>query len=128
MYDALRQGKVFMEDKVIYINPGDVEIIDVADYCEDVYDCYEIVPEVANSLLKRAKDGMKKIEKILYSMPAFITAVRAAIPEESFQAVLSTVQKEQLAKGALKLMTQKDGSLMANLIDPKTKKLSPPLT
>lgn len=30
-----------MEDKVIYTNPSDIEIIDIADYCEDDYDCYE---------------------------------------------------------------------------------------
>ena len=112
-----------MGEKTIYINPSDIEIIDKADYCEDVYDCYENVPEVANSLLKKAKVGMKKIEKTLYSMPAFITAIRAVIPKESLQAVLSMEQKDQLAKGTLKLMTKKDGSLMANLVDPKTNKI-----
>ena len=112
-----------MEDNAIHINPEDIEIVDSADYCDDVYDCYEIVPEVANPLLKRAKAGMKKIEKALYSTPAFIMAIRASVPKETFQAVLSNKQKEQLAKGALKLMTKKDGSLMANLVDPKTKKI-----
>lgn len=112
-----------MEDNAIHINPEDIEIVGSSDYCDDVYDCYEDIPEVADPLLKKAKNGMKKIEKILYSTPAFIMAIRAAVPEETFQAVLSREQKEQLAKGALKLMTKKDGLLMANLVDPNTKKI-----
>ena len=32
-------------------------------------------------------------------------------------------QKQQIAKGALKLMTKKDGSLMAKLVDPATNKI-----
>lgn len=112
-----------MEDNVIRINLEDVEIVDLADYRDDVYDCYDIVPEIANPLLKKAKAGMKKIEKVLYCTPAFIMAIKALVPEETFKAVLSNEQKEQLKKGALKLMTKKDGSLMANLVDPKTKKI-----
>lgn len=78
-----------MEENVININPEDIEIVDAADYCDDVFECYEIVPEVANPLLRKAKTGMKKIEKALYSTPAFIMAIRAVVPEETFQAVLS---------------------------------------
>jgi len=37
--------------------------------------------------------------------------------------MLTDEQKQQIAKGALKLMTKKDGSLMANLISPETKKI-----
>lgn len=58
-----------------------------------------------------------------YSAPAFINAVKAAIPDVTLQAVLTDEQKQQIAKGALKLMTKKDGSLMANLINPETKKI-----
>lgn len=112
-----------MKDNVIHINPEDIEIVDASDYCNDVFECYDIVPEVASPLLKKAKTGMKKIEKALYSTPALIMAIRAAVPEDTFQAVLSNEQKEQLAKGALKLMTKKGESLMANLVDPNTKKI-----
>ena len=44
------------------------------------------------------------------------------MPDVTLQAVLTDEQKQQIAKGALKLMT-KDGSLMANLINPETKKI-----
>lgn len=112
-----------MEGDVIHINSEDIEIVDTTDYCDDVFDCYDIVPDVAYPLLKKAKTGMKKIEKALYSTPAFINAIRAAVPEETFQAVLSNEQKELLKKGALKLMTKKDGSLIANLVDSNTNKI-----
>ena len=38
------------------------------------------MPEVANPLLKRAKTGMKKIEKALYSISAFIMTTRTSVP------------------------------------------------
>ena len=41
----------------------------------------------------------------------------------TLQAMLTDEQKQQITKGALKLMTKKDGSLMANLINPETKKI-----
>ena len=50
-------------------------------------------------------------------------AVKAAIPEEAYQVILTDEQKTKIASGALKLMTKKDGSLMANLINPETKKI-----
>ena len=49
--------------------------------------------------------------------------VKANIPDVTLQAVLTDEQKQQIAKGALKLMTKKDGSLMANLVNPETKKI-----
>jgi hypothetical protein len=45
-------------------------------------------------LLEKAKTGRKKIEKALYSVLAFIMAIRVAVPEEKFQVVLSNEQKE----------------------------------
>ena len=39
------------------------------------------------------------------------------------QAVLTNEQKEKIAQGVLELMTKKDGTLLATLIDPKTKKV-----
>lgn len=50
--------------------------------------------------------------------------VKASVPEQVYQAVLSNEQKEQIAKGALKLMTKKDGSLMATLVDTATNKIA----
>ena len=80
-------------------------------------------PDVVKSLIQKAKDGISKIEKALYTAPAFINAVKAAIPDMTLQAVLTDDQKQKIAKGVLNLMTKKNGELMANLIDPKTKKI-----
>lgn len=110
-------------DDTIYIMPDDIEIVDNEDYSTDVAEHFSSVPEVAKSLLRNAKATFTKIEELLYSAPAFINAVKACVPEETFQAILTDEQKSKLANGTLKLMTKKDGSLMANLVNPETKKI-----
>ena len=110
-------------DDTIYISPDDIEIVDVSDYCADVDGYFSSVPEVAKPLLKSAKITLSKIENMLYSAPAFINAVKASIPDETFQAILTDEQKSQIAQGVLKLMTKKDGSLMANLVNPNTNRI-----
>ncbi len=112
-----------MENDTIVISEESVEIIDTYDYKEDLSQHFDQVPEVAKPLLNGAKLAFSKIEKALYTTPAFINAVKAAIPDITLQAVLTDEQKQQIAKGALKLMTKKDGSLMANLINLETKKI-----
>lgn len=112
-----------MEEETIVIPPEDVEIIDESEYKAELAEHFDHVPEVAKPLLKEAKTAFSKIEKALYTAPAFINAVKAAIPDVTLQAVLTDDQKQKIAKGALKLMTKKDGSLMANLINPETKKI-----
>lgn len=110
-------------DDTIYIMPDEIDIVDSSDYYSDVVEHFSSVPEVAKPLLRNAKVAFCKIEEMLYSAPAFINAVKASIPEETIQAVLTDDQKSKIANGALKLMTKKDGSLMANLINPETKKI-----
>ena len=112
-----------MDEEIIIIPPEDVEIIDASEYREELTEHFGQVPEVAKPLLKGAKTAFSKIEKALYTAPAFINVVKAAVPDVTLQAVLTDEQKQQIAKGALKLMTKKDGSLMANLINPETKKI-----
>lgn len=111
-----------MED-TIHISLNDVDIIDTSEYCSDVAEHFQTMPDVAKSLIIGAKKAFGKIEQALYSAPAFIDAVKAAIPEETFRAILTDEQKSQLSSGALKLMTKKDGSLMANLVNPETNKI-----
>ncbi|MCR5128728.1 MAG: hypothetical protein K6B69_11580 [Lachnospiraceae bacterium] len=112
-----------MDEDAIVISEEDIEVIDASEYREELSQHFDQVPEVAKPLLKEAKLVFTKIEKALYTAPAFINAVKAAIPDVTLQAVLTDEQKQQIAKGALKLMTKKDGSLMANLINPETKKI-----
>lgn len=112
-----------MDKETIIIASEDVEIIDASEYKEELSEHFGRVPEVAKPLLKGAKTVFSQIEKSLYTVPAFINAVKAAVPDVTLQAMLTDEQKQQIAKGALKLMTKKDGSLMANLINPETKKI-----
>lgn len=112
-----------MDEDTIVAPPKGVEIIDASDYKEELTQHFGQVPEVAKSLLRGAKTAFSKIEKALYTAPVFINAVKATVPDVTLQAVLTDEQKQRIAKGALKLMTKKDGSLMANLINPETKKI-----
>ena len=110
-------------EETIYISPDDIEVIDAEDYSYEVVEHFSDMPEVAKPLLKGAKKAFKKIEEMLYTAPAFINMVKASIPEQAFQAILTDEQKTQIANGALKLMTKKDGTLMANLVNPETNKI-----
>lgn len=112
-----------MDDEVIYITLDDIEVVDTSEYSGEIVEQFSTVPDVAKPLLKDAKATFKKIEQMLYSAPAIVNLVKANIPDVTLQAVLTDEQKRQIAKGALKLMTKKDGSLMANLVNPETKKI-----
>lgn len=111
-----------MDESISAVNDS-YEIINDLEYSQSVMKCFGDVPDVVRPLIANAKRGFKKIEKMLYTAPAFINAVKAIVPEEAYQVVLTNEQKEKIASGALKLMTKKDGSLMANLINPETKKI-----
>lgn len=110
-------------DDAIHISPDDIEIVNASEYSEDLTEYFNDMPEVARPLLKGAKEVFSKIEQMLYSAPAFINLVKASIPEQTFQAILTDDQKAKIASGALRLMTKKDGSLMANLVIPETNKI-----
>ena len=112
-----------MDDEIIYITVDNVKITDMSEYKDKIVEQFSAVPDVVKPLLKDAKAMFKKIEQLLYSAPAIVNMIRAYIPDVTLQAVLMDDQKQQIAKGALKLMTKKDGSLMANLVNPKTKKI-----
>ena len=110
-------------EETIHISSEDIETVNVEDYSYEVTEHFSDMPEVSKSLLRGAKKAFKKIEKMLYTAPAFINMVKASIPEQVFQAILTDDQKTQIANGALKLMTKKDGTLMANLVNPETNKI-----
>ena len=85
----------------IEISPNVIEIVDNADYSADLVEHFSYVPEVAKTLLRGAKTTFNKIESMLYSAPAFINAVKASVPEETFQAILTDDQKSKIASGPL---------------------------
>ena len=111
-----------MEESVA-ITPENIEIVDNTEYSCDVATHFTKVPDVARPLVRGAQAALQRIEHMLYAAPAFINIVKASIPEETFRAILTDDQKAKLASGALKLMTKKDGSLMANLVNPENNKI-----
>ncbi len=97
--------------------------VDEPEYFDDIVEHFSNIPDVAQPLIHNAQITLSKIEKLLYSAPTFIEFVKSNIPKPAFQAILTGEQKCKIANGALKLMTKKDGSLMANLVNPKTNKI-----
>lgn len=112
-----------MCDDTIHISPDDIEVIDTTDYSYDVAEHFSSVTESSKPWVKYAKKAFAKVEKALYSAPAFVEVIKESIPEQTLRAILTDEQKSKLADGTLKLMTKKDGSLMATLVNPETSKI-----
>lgn len=123
LIDVIVRKEIKVMEEIINITPDDIEIISKEDYSSDISECFANVPNIAKPLLIGAKKSLSEIEKMLYSAPAFVSMVRASVPEYTLKAILTNEQKMQLANGSLKLMTKKDGSLMASLVNPKNNRI-----
>lgn len=99
------------------------DIVISPEYSDDMTVHFSNLPRVATPLVIAAKSTLAQIEKMIASAPSFIQAVKACVPEQTFRAILTDEQKGKIASGALKLMTKKDGSLMATLVNPDTGKI-----
>lgn len=110
-------------ERIIYVGQENVRTINNEEFSSDISEYFSNIPDLGQPLIKSAKATLSSIEKMLYSAPAFINLIKSSVPKETFQAVLTDEQNRKLAEGSLKLMTRKDGSLMANLVNPKTKKI-----
>lgn len=110
-------------DRIIYIGQENVKTINNEEFSSDISEYFSNIPDLGYPLIKSAKATLSSIEKMLYSAPNFVNLIKSSVPKETFQAVLTDEQNIKLAEGSLKLMTRKDGSLMANLVNPKTKKI-----
>ena len=93
------------------------------EFSSEIMDHFSIVPDIAKPLLNNAKVTFSRLEQMMYTAPAFVNLVKANIPKQALQAVLTEEQEAKIASGALKLMTRQDGSLMAYLVDPNTQKI-----
>ncbi len=110
-------------DEIINFELIGNDLVETNDYSNNVVEWFSQLPEVARPLLKTANESLEIIRNMLYKTPAFIELIKANVSEQVLQAVLTDEQKKQLAKGTLKLLTKKDGSLLAELIDPNTRKI-----
>ena len=80
--------------------------------------------EVAKPLKDRVSSLLSSIKDKLLVLPTFVKMIESFFPIKSLQAVLTNEQKGKIANGVLEIMQSKEnGSLIASLIDPKTKKI-----
>ena len=112
-----------MENDIIHVSISDIEIVNSSKYVEDINSHFQNLPEITKPLVQQAKKTFSKIEQALYSAPSFFNLLKAFVPQETLQAIITNEQKAQIANGTLKLMTKKDGTLIANLVNPETKKI-----
>lgn len=97
----------------------DIEVIDLY----EIDGVYVVKKGISQSIINKIKEKARNIENILYTLPSFLEVVKASVPSDVYQALLSKDEKVSLALGSLKLMTKKDGTLIANLVNPKTNKI-----
>ncbi len=110
-------------DEIVSCISENNELVETENYFNSIVECFPNLPEVAKPLLQTAQQSSKNIEKMLCEAPNFIKMIKASVPQQTLQVILTDEQKAKIAKGALKLLTKKDGSLLAELIDPKTRKI-----
>ncbi len=112
-----------MESETNIVLAEKAEIVDSSEYKSELSQYFNHLSEMTKPLLDEAKNTLSLIKKKLMNAPAFIEVVKATVPDATLQAVLTDEQKKKLAKGALEIMTKKDGTLLATLRNPKTKKI-----
>lgn len=110
----------------IFICPSPYEILDDSDFYL-ITDEPDINSSQNSSIFGKISDTITKyksdLKRIAYGTPEFITLVKSCVPDEVFMAVLTDEQKQKIADGVLEFATKKsDGSIVAILRDPKTKK------
>lgn len=112
-----------MSKKQIANVNNETEFVQVEGYTTDLTTLFPKISSVINPLIDHAREGLFQIEKMLYSSSSFVEVLKSLVPSETLQAILTDEQKQKIASGALKIMARKDGSLMANLVNPKTNKI-----
>ena len=108
----------------------EVEVLDIEDASEFDFNEYYPIEEIetdekdlSKSIINRFKDKLIDIENYLYTLPSFISSVKELIPKYTYNLVFTDEQKKKLANGSIKLLTKKDGTLVATIVNPKTKKI-----
>lgn len=85
---------------------------------------FENDPEMQkNYFVKNAGRVFDQIHDTLCALPAFLEVVERLVPVEEWVAIFTDEQRQELARGALKLMAKKDGPFLAKLVNPKTNKI-----
>ena len=92
-------------------------------YRSDLSSFYDKASDIAMPVLNNARKLFDNIEKYLYTAPSMINLVKSSIPVSAYQAVFTTDQLNRLAEGSIKLMTDKEGRILANLVNTDTNRI-----
>ena len=87
------------------------------------FEFFETSDGFTKDLLEDADINLNKIKDGLYKLPSFLYYLESHIPEKHFKAVLTKDQNRKLADGSLELIRRKTGELLAELMDPDSKKI-----
>ena len=111
-----------MRDKVRIDDENNELIVEGEKYYK-IGKYYFMPNDLIKPLFKRLVDNSSRIEKMLYTCPAFIEIVKSTIPIEMYNVVLSGTERAKMAMGSVKMMTTADGKLLANLVNTKSGKI-----
>lgn len=120
--EDIRKGSLMKEEKE-YISIEDVEVINKDDYKDKLDSFIKEKDEFSKFLLDKTQTSFNKIKQQLVNSNSFIDMLKKTIPKDELKAVLTDSQKLKINNGSLKLMTKKNGDLLASLVNSKTNKV-----
>ena len=107
-----------MSTETVEISLDEIEILDNYNPLNEI----SKVPDFAAPLVSKTEMYLNEAKNILYGLPSFIETIKSLVPKKVFEAVLSAEDSAKLAAGLVEILPKKDGSFLAMLRDPVTKK------
>ena len=106
-----------------YIPIEDIEVINSDEYKANIREFTYEDDAITKLLTDKMGVSFNKIKQQLVNSSNFIETIKKIIPKEELKVILNDSQKLKLNNGTLKLMTKKNGDLLASLVNPKTNKV-----
>ena len=106
-----------------YIPIEDIEVINSDEYKANIREFTYEDDAITKLLTDKMGVSFNKIKQQLVNSSNFIETIKKIIPKEELKAILNDSQKLKLNNGTLRLMTKKNGDLLASLVNPKTNKV-----
>ena len=112
-----------MKKEKEYIPIEDIEVINSDEYKANIREFTYEDDAITKLLTDKMGVSFNKIKQQLVNSSNFIETIKKIIPKEELKAILNDSQKLKLNNGTLRLMTKKNGDLLASLVNPKTNKV-----
>ncbi len=112
-----------MKKEKEYIPIEDIEVINSDEYKTNIREFTYEDDTITRLLTDKMSVSFNKIKQQLVYSSNFIETIKKSIPKEELKVILNDSQKLKLNNGTLKLMTKKNGDLLASLVNPKTNKV-----